>query len=105
MSDGVWLILMLGWACLVFAGYPLFHGDSPLAFKRRYFAPYLVLLSTLGIVLLTLRYPWSSIVSIPLFGLAAYRQIRETRFCQSCARPSINRRDLFCGRCGERLAE
>jgi hypothetical protein len=103
MSTAVTIVLIFGWIALVCAGYPLFHGHRSVTFKRRYFRPFVLLVGCLGIALLAVHQPWSLIASIPLFGVLMSRQIRETRFCEACARPSMDARDRFCATCGDRL--
>lgn len=104
MSSTVMFILLFGWMAFAYAGFALFfYGDRDPRFKRRYFGPFLVIVSGLGVVLLTLHQPWSWILSIPLFGLMTRRQIRQTRFCDTCSRSSMDPGDRFCSRCGDRL--
>lgn len=105
MSTALPIVLIFGWIALLYAGYAVFYGDRSVRFKRRYFGPFVLAVAGMGIALLMLHQPWSWIASVPLSGVLVYRQIRDTRFCDTCASPIVDPRQRFCGKCGDRLPD
>lgn len=104
MSAAPYLVIF-GWLAFVYSGFPLFYGDTSLSFKRRFFRPHVFVSGCLGMAALAMVRPWSLVLAVPLLAFLMHRQITGTPFCGTCARPSANRHDVFCARCGDRLPE
>jgi hypothetical protein len=94
--------LLIVFFMLASAGFLLFHLSDNARFKRRYFRPFVVLMGAATVGISARDGLWW--LGLPLVALLAYRQIKTTRFCDSCGATSWAHA-RFCANCGARLEE
>jgi hypothetical protein len=108
----VGLIVFMGvWFALGIAGWLLFYVSRNVAFKRRFFVPYILLVGGLFLVLpIANGSPFSIyLILVPAITLISFLNIRSTQFCDACGRTLLSRaffsRASFCAKCGAKLSD
>jgi hypothetical protein len=99
------------WFVLGLTGLALFHFNKDVKFKKKYFRWYLI---SAGAIFFTFLLTFGPPVGVVLFFGAAlvlitYVNIKNTLFCDSCAKTIYNRmwfsKISYCARCGAKLNE
>jgi hypothetical protein len=108
-ANQIFPIIFVVWIVLGIAGFALFYLNPNVAFKRRYFRWYAVVVGVLFLGFgAAMGIPLQALAFIaPFVGLIMYLNIRATQFCNDCGRTVIQQipfsRPEFCPKCGARL--
>lgn len=110
-SGLTWYVFFATWIVLALASFYMFFLRRDTAFKRRYWAPWIVTIGVLFLVFMLLTgFPLSMVlVAVPFVALISFLNIRSVRFCDSCGATVHDwtlpwRRPRHCSRCGSPLA-
>ena len=110
-SDQLFPILLAAWVAFCVSGFALFYSSRNLAFKRRFFPWYILVVSVLFLGFLAAMGTGVPLLAMmaPLVALTGYLNLRRTRFCGACGRTVVNLKSFatpeFCSSCGTSLKE
>ena len=77
---------LIAWPAFAVAAYFLFVRSRNAAFKRKYFAPFVILSLAVfySYIVATAPRLWTTLVFLPFVALIAFQNIRAIKFCDSC---------------------